>query len=76
MTRTELEFDLTEAMNETYSRDRRNVASLRILTHDATQRAEIVRLREAMERIVESEGLWTKNDMAYEAQQALRESTK
>lgn len=40
------------------------------------QAQEIARLREALERIVESEGLWTKNDMAYEAQQALRESTK
>lgn len=49
--------------------------------HDAEQRAtieqqaqEIARLREALENIVEGEGLWTKNDMAHEAQQALKDS--
>lgn len=34
---------------------------------------EIARLREALGNIVEGEGLWTKNDMAREAQQALKE---
>ena len=37
---------------------------------------EIARLREALENIVEGEGLWTKNDMAHEAQQALKETGK
>ena len=51
--------------------------------HDAEQRQtieqqaqEIARLREALENIVEGEGLWTKNDMAHEAQQALKETGK
>lgn len=49
-------------------------------SHDAEQRqqieqqaAEIARLREALENIVEGEGLWTKNDMADEARQVLKE---
>ena len=40
------------------------------------QAQEIARLREALENIVEGEGLWTKNDMAHEAQQALKETGK
>ena len=54
-----------------------------VIAHDAEQRAtikqqaqEIARLREALENIVEGEGLWTKNDMAHEAQQALKETGK
>lgn len=37
------------------------------------QAQEIARLREALENIVEGEGLWTKSDMALEAMQALKE---
>lgn len=55
MTREELESDLAEAVNEKYSRDRRNVARLRIFTHDAEQRAEIVGLRE-WQRIILGSG--------------------
>ena len=54
-----------------------------VIAHDAEQQAtikqqaqEIARLREALENIVEGEGLWTKNDMAHEAQQALKETGK
>ena len=37
------------------------------------QKQQNAALREALENIVESEGLWTKNDMAHEAKQALEE---
>lgn len=76
MTQEELASDLRVVMSVECGVEPRMAAFQRIYDTYAEQRAEIDRLREAMERIVESEGLWTKNDMAYEAQQALRESTK
>lgn len=80
MTRDELEFDLTEAVDEKYSRDRRNVARLRILSHDAEQRAEIARLLEALVEIIEKcedeDWEYMFGDIIMRAKQALKESMK
>ena len=41
--------------------------------HDAEQREEIARLREALKSIVEGDWLWSASDMVHAAQQTLKE---
>lgn len=84
MTRDEFVTRCDDLSSETkYSGKPWHIWLAEIADHDAEQRQtieqqaqEIARLREALENIVEGEGLWTKNDMAHEAQQALKETGK
>lgn len=72
MTRDEV-LDYCEQVGSICNWIHRRPLAQALIAHDAEQRAEIARLREALKSIVEGDWLWSASDMAHAAQQTLKE---